>query len=196
MAHGYDLSPSLGELTAPQRNHFFYGKMMGVRHFQMEQEYFNRKRWLLNRVGLGSGVLCGLEVVVADNGTSVWVRPGVAIDGLGREVIVPGPYCIEDPRQPTDDCGRPAGDPIAGAGVVTLSVCYHECDSEPVPVLVADCDTRGECAPSVVKERYHLLIKEGRAGRARRPDGRAVRGNLPRRRGGRLQPPRSRLRRR
>ena len=150
-----------GELAAPARNNYFYGKLLDVMHFQMEQAYFNRKRWLLNRLGLGSGVLCGLEVVVADDGQSVWIRPGVAIDPLGREIIVPAPYCLQDVRQPTDDCARPIGDPIEGEGVVTLCLAYHECPTEPAPVLVGDCDTRGDCAPSTVRERYRLLVRAG-----------------------------------
>src|SRR5206468_11586399 len=48
----------LGTLTPPQRNKYFYGKLMDVPHFQMEQTYGNWKRWLLNRLALGEGVLC------------------------------------------------------------------------------------------------------------------------------------------
>lgn len=157
---------ALKQLTAPARNHYFYGKLLDVLHFEMEQTYFNRKRWLLNRLGLGSGVLCGLEVTVAGDGQSVWVQPGVAIDPLGREIIVPAPYCLENPRQPTDAHGRPAGDPLEGAGVVTLCLAYHECETEPAPVLVGECDTREDCAPSTIRERYKLLLSEGE------PDGR------------------------
>ncbi|MCL4870809.1 MAG: hypothetical protein KJ063_17765 [Anaerolineae bacterium] len=159
--HGHGQIEALRQLTAPARNNYFYGKLLDVMHFQMEQAYFNRKRWLLNRLGLGSGVLCGLELVVADNGQSVWLRPGVAIDPLGREIIVPAPYCLETPRQPTDEQGRPSGDPIPGEGVVTLCLGYHECATEPVPVLVGDCDTRQECAPSTIRERYRLLVRAG-----------------------------------
>ena len=54
-------------LAAPQRNNYFYGKLLDEFHFQMEQHYMNQKRWLLNRLSLGTGVLCGLEVT-ANNG--------------------------------------------------------------------------------------------------------------------------------
>lgn len=151
----------LRELTAPARNNYFYGKMMGVFHFEMEQAYFVRKRWLLNRLGLGSGVLCGLEAVVSEDGQHVWVKPGVAIDGLGREIVVPATVCLENLRQPTDDCGRPAGPPIAGEGLVTILLCYHECEGDPVPVLVGDCDTRNDCAPGTIRERFRLQIVTG-----------------------------------
>ena len=126
---------ALAELSSPARNNFFYGKLMGVQQFQLEQAYFLRQRWLLNRLGLGSGVLCGLEVVPTEDGQKLWLRPGVALDGLGREILVPSAYCIENPRQPTDDCGRPAGDQVpadgrrrhgrAGDGSLSHPICQH-----------------------------------------------------------------------
>ena len=160
MAHHSD-TQALRELTAPARNNYFYGKMLGVLHFEMEQAYFNRKRWLLNQFGLGPGVLCGLEMEVAEGGQQVWLRPGLAIDPFGREIIVPGSFCIDDPRQPTDDCGRPDGDRIEGEGAVTILLCYHECESEPVPVLVGDCDAGTACAPNLIRERFRLQVVSG-----------------------------------
>lgn len=157
---------ALKQLAAPARNKYFYGKLLDVLHFEMEQRYMNRKRWLLNRLGLGTGVLCGLEVVLANDGQSLWVRPGVAVDPLGREIIVPEPYCLENPRQPTDSNGRPDGDPITGEGVVTICLYYHECEVEPVPVLVGDCDTRQACANSTIRERFRLQIHAGPPGDA------------------------------
>jgi len=49
-------------LPAPRRNHYFYSKLMGVLQFQMEQAYGIRERRLMNRLTLGVGVLCGLDV--------------------------------------------------------------------------------------------------------------------------------------
>ena len=53
-------SADLGHLVTPCRNNYFYGKLLDEFHLEMEQSYFNRHRWLLNRLSLGSGVLCGL----------------------------------------------------------------------------------------------------------------------------------------
>ncbi|MFL6711445.1 MAG: hypothetical protein ACJ8LN_00750, partial [Sulfurifustis sp.] len=66
-----------------------------------EQSYGKLKQWLLNRLTLGKGVLCGLRVSV--DGNRVCVDPGVAIDGLGREIIVPVRACI-DPLAVDDGC--------------------------------------------------------------------------------------------
>ncbi len=62
MSKMQDIKRMLAKLTAPQRNNYYYGKMMDERHFDMEQDYGNYKRWLNNRITLGEGVLSGLEV--------------------------------------------------------------------------------------------------------------------------------------
>ncbi|MCU0526264.1 MAG: hypothetical protein MUF72_15715 [Elainella sp. Prado103] len=154
---------TLAGLTTPTRNQFFYGKLMDVFHFQLETTYQNRKRWLLNRLNLGFGVVCGLTVVPTNDNQHVQVAAGVAIDKLGREMIVPVASPPIDPRQPTDAWGRPAGNPIADGESVHLCLAYHECETEPVPVLVGDCGREPTCAASLIKERYRILVKAGSA---------------------------------
>jgi hypothetical protein len=102
-------------LREPRRNHFFYGKRMDVQHFDMEQNYGKLKQWLLNRLTLGKGVLCGLRVSV--DGNRICVDPGVAIDGLGREIVVPMRSCI-DPLAIDDGC---CGEHPGGAALPTPS---------------------------------------------------------------------------
>jgi hypothetical protein len=148
-------------LSAPVRNRYFYGKLLDAFHFELEQSYFNRKRALLNRLALGSGVLCGLPLAPTNDGGRVVVGPGVALDGWGREIVLPQASPAIDPRQLTDACGRPAGR-IDGAGSVTICLAYHECPAEPAPVLVSsECDTSLGCAPSVTCEGYAILVRAG-----------------------------------
>src|SRR5215470_10474610 len=78
------------DLKTPVRNRYFYGKLLDVAHLEMEQEYFNSKRGLLNRLVTGAGVVCGLDVELTPDGSGVIVMPGVAIDKCGREIIVTG----------------------------------------------------------------------------------------------------------
>jgi hypothetical protein len=115
-------------LSTPTRNNYFYGKLLDVPHFVMEQRYFNKQRWLLNRLGLGSGVLCGLGLSVADG--QLAVLPGVAVDPLGREIVVPTAVTI-DPRAVTDDCGRVVK--TLDSGTVTLCLAYHPCAARRRP---------------------------------------------------------------
>src|SRR6266545_4761453 len=150
----------LGNLAAPRRNNYFYGKLMDELHFRMEQTYGNHKRWLLNRLSLGAGVLCGLEVW--PDGKQVCVKPGVAIDGLGREIVVPVHTCL-DPWKLTNECGEVKGDPLPTNQEHQVYIClaYAECATEFMPVLVVECNTREQCAPGTTVETFHLLVLKG-----------------------------------
>ena len=75
-------------LETPVRNHYFYGKLLDVYQFEMETQYQNAKRWLLNRLVTGYGVVCGLDVVPGAETNEIWIEPGVAIDQWGREILV------------------------------------------------------------------------------------------------------------
>jgi hypothetical protein len=146
-------------MTAPVRNRYFYGKMLDRRHLEMEQAYFVDHRRRLNRLTVGFGVVCGLEITPGTDGKAICIAPGFAIDGCGREIVVTEQICIDDPSQLTDGCGRPAG--TAAASEVTICLAYHECDTDPSPVLVDDCDVREGCAAGAVRERYKVLIHDG-----------------------------------
>ena len=148
-----------GVLTSLRRNRFPYGKLMDTRHWELEQDYGIRARRLINRLGLGAGILCGLRVRLEDDGSLV-VCPGVAVDGLGREIVVSHPVRIENPAQPTDDCARPAGDPVE-SGWVTVWLCYRECGAEYVRLTNGDCGHRERCVPGLVDERFSLRIAAG-----------------------------------
>src|SRR5438270_9372398 len=85
------------------RNRYFYGKLLDVFHFELEQDYLNGKRWLLNRLMSGYGVLCGLDVQPAREGRKVVVTPGIALDRGGREIIVPHTsQSVDIPSRPTN----------------------------------------------------------------------------------------------
>ncbi len=156
----------LGMLHAFKRTRYFYGMKLTEGTFNRDQSYFNQKRWQMNRLGLGVGVLCGLELSMAEDG-QILVSPGVAVDAYGREIVLPQPYCFENPRQPTDALGRPVGEPVE-QGSVTLCIAYHECETDYVPVFVADCDTREDCAASSIREVARFMVVEGT------PDGEPV----------------------
>jgi hypothetical protein len=147
-------------LAAPERNQYFYGKLLDAPHLQLEQEYLNSKRWLVNLLIEGKGVVAGLAVVPAANGTRLAIQPGVALDGWGREIIVPALSVPFDPRTLTDEKGNPAGT-VAGAGPVTISLCYNECGVDPAPVMIASCNPAGDCAPGGTREQYMVSVKSG-----------------------------------
>jgi hypothetical protein len=146
-------------LAAPRRNRYFYGKLLDVPHMQMEQDYGKLKRWLINRLSLGTGVLCGLEVSARDG--KICVSRGVAIDSFGREIIVPATYCI-DPWELPDDCGNPHKALDRGAPhLVRLAVCYRECLADNSPVQVSDCNSTAACEAGTTIESFQFQIVEG-----------------------------------
>jgi hypothetical protein len=156
MTYGTAVEQLLRELSAPRRNHYFYGKLMDVCHFEMEQTYGNHKRWLVNQHALGAGVLCGLDVKAHDE--KLWVDPGMAIDGYGREIIKPVRTSI-DPWTITDQCGVAQSELSKDIRhEVTLLLCYRECLTDYMPVLVSDCGNDQASAAGTLVETFQLAI--------------------------------------
>jgi hypothetical protein len=158
------------DLRTPVRNHYFYGKLLDAFHFNLETDYHNAKRWMLNRRVLGYGVVCGLDVQPGPEPNEVTVTPGIAIDRHGRELIVPrtlGPVAIPpwllEQATPTTPKGRRQREEPVGLHVV---LCYHECLDEPTRVLAGECQVVEPCQPDIVREQVRV---EFRAGLRRRP---------------------------
>ena len=70
-----------------RRNRYYPGKLLTSTDFQVEQNYTNNKRQFLNQFIFGTGIVCGLSVINLDD-FSIMIESGVAIDGMGREIIV------------------------------------------------------------------------------------------------------------
>jgi hypothetical protein len=172
------------DFCSPIRNRYFYGKLLDVFHFELEQRYFNSKRWLLNRLISGYGVVCGQNVLLGKDNQSLIVTPGVSVDRCGHEIIVceqSAPLPLPPPTpstSPPGGSGTPSGStpgtPTA-AGAATsaqtdrcdeiykhLSICYHECQTDPSPALGGDCDTQALCTPGAIRERYSLELRDGK----------------------------------
>ena len=73
-----------------ERNRYFYGKLLTVRDFEIEQRYARQKSQLMNRLSLGAGVLCGLGVTASDDSTLL-IESGIALDYQGRMVVLEEP---------------------------------------------------------------------------------------------------------
>lgn len=70
-----------------ERNRYYTGKLLTATDFQTEQVYNGSKRRFINHLMFGSGVVCGLGVYNLDD-LSVIIESGVAIDGLGHEIVL------------------------------------------------------------------------------------------------------------
>src|SRR5258708_6415131 len=166
------------DLVVPVRNRYFYGKLLDVHQLEMEQEYFNAKRHLVNRLLTGPGVVCGLKVEVTQDHKAVIVRPGLAIDRCGREIVVPTrsqPVPLPDPPEYDEQLtalgyqGRPETKRYYGQmehrrhhychqPYAHVVLCYHECDSDPAPALRVDCVTADYCSSVSICEQDRIEI--------------------------------------
>jgi hypothetical protein len=153
------------------RNRYYFGKLLDVVHFDIEQDYFNAKRWLINRLVLGYGVVCGMDVQLRNSDKSVVVTTGFGIDRWGHEIIVPAesrPWDLPlPPPPPAPSTAAPATATPASSCedddcYYSLYICYYECASSPEPSLGDDCGQQN-CVPSLIQERYKLEWRKGKA---------------------------------
>lgn len=130
-----------------ERNRYFYGKLLTVRDFELEQTYMNNKRRLINRAVLGAGVVCGLGVTQADDYTLL-VESGLALDYLGREIVVDSPVV----RRLQMLEGYEA---LGSAPQCYLCLKYAERETEPVGVVAAEAQ---ETQFNKTEEGYRLYL--------------------------------------
>jgi hypothetical protein len=81
----------------PRRVNFFEGLLLTAADLAAEQDYHRDMRYLHNRLH-GFGTVSGLDVTVSRG--RLQVSAGVAIDSLGREIVVTAPLTVRlEPRR-------------------------------------------------------------------------------------------------
>ncbi len=145
-----------------ERNNYYYGKLMTVRDFEAEQNYFNNKRWLINRMVNGWGVVCGLDVY-KNKENEIIVKPGIAIDPCGREIVV----CDETPAKwgsKKPDChtkeeknSKDKKRSIEKEFYVCLE--YMECKTEAVPLPPMECSPQDRCEYNRIRDSFRITLK-------------------------------------
>lgn len=111
-----------------ERNKYYYGKLLSVNDFELEQKYVNDKRRAVNRLLLGSGVAAGMYVLLVDDFT-VSVERGLALDFSGREIVIDEPVIKRLSLMEGYDAYTQMH---KNGGYVYLCVEYAEEDTEPV----------------------------------------------------------------
>jgi hypothetical protein len=180
--------PVPAAFTPPLRNHYSYGMLLDVFQMNLQTDYQNGKRWMLNRLVTGWGVVCGLDVQLTEDGTALVVTPGLALDPWGREIVVAAPSVpqpLPEPPAPPPDGekdrqGRTTGALPARAYTAPerdttrqnpeektasdyhIVLCYCECLTNPTVVLAPGCGDAVSCAAGTIEERYCLEIRPGR----------------------------------
>jgi hypothetical protein len=170
------------DLTTFARNRYHHGQLLTDQSFQLEQYYFKEKIWLGNRLVTGYGVVCGLDVRLGEDRGSIYVTRGLAVDKWGREIVVPSDTeTLPLPRDQKPEEGGPVYGEKAGErqeeqrehrhgerhddddDYVQVAICFKECLSDPQPLVVSECGCEETCAAAVVRERYKVTVKPGKA---------------------------------
>ncbi|MCK4396315.1 carboxypeptidase regulatory-like domain-containing protein [candidate division WOR-3 bacterium] len=140
-------------LTQFERNKYFYGKLMTVRDFETEQNFFNEKRHLLNWLIHGIGIVCGLEVrepEIDNRKLKIKLSPGVAIDCRGREIVVGKEFAGKELEVKEKEHFH------VGSNYIYLK--YKECEKETVSVLANVSTCEEVCRDNRVEEVFELEL--------------------------------------
>jgi hypothetical protein len=139
-----------------RRNRFFRNKRTTPGTWQVEQDYQQQRRRLINRAVHGWGVVYGFDLETADDdactgdgGKRLAISPGFALDPCGRELVQAAklPLAVEDClafdqkgcylEPPEQQCGRSQGVPFPPETeklCLLLRAHYAERLIAPVPV--------------------------------------------------------------
>lgn len=118
--------------------------------FESEQRYMNDKRRFLNAMVTGAGIVCGLNVISLDD-QSLLIESGMAIDGLGREIIVE--------NSNVKKLSTIAGFEELKTNDICLCMKYEETESQPVYAINRQ-DSENEYENNRIEEGYQLFLKD------------------------------------
>ena len=135
-----------------ERNNYFYGKLLSVDDFRLEQKYGNDKRRMLNRFLYGSGVVTGMNVVGVDD-TTILVESGLALDYSGREIVIDEPVA----RRLQTLEGFSDYEEDRNTGYLYLCVAYDEEETQAVHS-ISHSDQKGNTSFNKIKEGYRLYL--------------------------------------
>ncbi len=148
------------KLNQYQRNHYFYGKLMAVKDFEVEQSYMNEKRHLLTRLINGTGIVCGLddaEIYTDEGKVKIKFKTGgFAVDSEGREIVVPA----ESDKQVYIKEGQTTVNLTRTELETSLYYVYLEYNpvfGEPVNSAATPSSCEETCCPNRVIEDFELV---------------------------------------
>lgn len=137
-----------------ERNKYFFGKLLSVGDFEVEQKYFNDKRRLINRLLHGSGIVCGLNVIKVDDGL-ISIESGLALDYVGREVLIDTPVIKKLSMVEGFDQDKDPND----SSYVYLCIKYDEEEKEPIHSITNTMNTGDENTQhNKYREGYTLFL--------------------------------------
>lgn len=135
-----------------ERNNYYYGKLLSVDDFRLEQKYGNDKRRMMNRFLYGTGVVTGMNVVAVDD-TSLLIENGLALDDTGREIVIDKPVVC--PLHMLEGFSDYAED--RNTGYLYLCVAYEEEETQAVHS-ISHSGQKSGTAYNKIKEGYRLYL--------------------------------------
>lgn len=138
------------ELLPFGRNRYYKGKMLTSSDFEAEQVYMNNKRRLVNQMVAGSGIVCGLSVISLDD-LSLMIESGMAIDDVGREIVVEGSLVKK--------LSTISGFESLAGNEVSLCIRYREEETQPV-YAVNRQEGEKEYEYNRIEEGYELFLQD------------------------------------
>ncbi len=139
-----------------ERNKYFYGKLLSVDDFELEQRYINNKRRMTNRYLFGMGVAAGMDVVRIDEHT-LSVESGFALDDSGREIIIDNPVIKKMALLEGYQSAVEEGD----KDYVYLCVDYDEKEAGAVHNIAGSVNAQADSNEyNRIKETYRLYLTE------------------------------------
>lgn len=135
-----------------ERNNYYYGKLLSVDDFRLEQKYGNDKRRMMNRFLYGTGVVTGMNVVAVDD-TSLLIENGLALDDTGREIVIDEP--VVRPLHMLEGFSDYEED--RNTGYLYLCVAYEEEEAQPVHS-ISHSGQKSGTAYNKIKEGYRLFL--------------------------------------
>jgi hypothetical protein len=143
-----------------------FGMLLGEDDFRTLMGNPRGKQMLHSSWLHGSGVVWGFPVDTADDGR-LRVGPGLAVDGVGRELALPSPQCIDVGKWVSEQQknGRPVSSPKdpgqdSAVTVACLVATADLCPTRPVPALADPCDQqRTHTEPSRLVETVRLELR-------------------------------------
>lgn len=155
------------DVPAFDRLNYYYGQVLGHAELQLEQDYLRNKLQLLNRCLHGYGVVCGYEVVLVPPPHDcdpkqpppprVCVKPGIALDCEGRELVLREAREIDLWSRLTPDEQRELE--TCEHATVYITVCYCETSFSPSRPAIPDaCSAVSACRDGKTREDVRLRV--------------------------------------
>jgi hypothetical protein len=125
-----------------------YGMLLGVPDFQVISANPRGKLRLHQSWQHGPGVIWGYDVTVPADSPELQVSAGLAVDGVGREVSLGSPYCVDVAQWLDEQVAAGTVVPVEAGSTKTfnaqLYLRFRGCLTRPVPAMSSACDGGGD----------------------------------------------------